>query len=103
MEAKKQKMAIQIQALSLIMLLMASPIMGWGCPRTNRRWCKDCIVNQMKKSCPTCYPVLHCMARCLWDGGFKTNCINKCNCYSCYPTLYDCKRCMTKCKCSCTN
>ncbi|GAU29872.1 hypothetical protein TSUD_379620 [Trifolium subterraneum] len=103
MEMKKQRMAIQIQALSLSILLMASPVMMLGCPPIFGRGCKDCIVYQMKTSCPACTSMLHCMARCLWDGGLTSDCINKCGCNTCYPTLYDCKKCMFKCQCNCAN
>ncbi|KAK7303374.1 hypothetical protein RJT34_14278 [Clitoria ternatea] len=101
LEMKQQRVAVQAQAVLLIMLVVASPIMS--CPPTDGSGCKDCIVNQMINSCPPCTPILHCMARCLWDGSSRPNCIKKCDCNNTYPTLSDCKRCMYKCKCSCLN
>lgn len=103
METKKRIVSFQLQAqaLLLVMMMVASPIMS--CPPTDGRGCKDCIVNQMKNACPPCTPILHCMARCLWDGSSRPNCIKKCDCNTTYPTLSDCKGCMSKCKCSCVN
>ena len=102
MEAKKKAMGVQVQALLLIMLVVvASPTLG--CTPSDGRGCKDCIVSQMRNACPSCMPILHCMAWCLWGGSPRPNCIKKCDCNNGYPTLSDCKRCMSKCKCSCLN
>uniref|UniRef100_A0A6N2K1W1 Uncharacterized protein n=1 Tax=Salix viminalis TaxID=40686 RepID=A0A6N2K1W1_SALVM len=60
--------------------------------------CKDC--HQMR-CCPTCVPILHCMARCLWGGSSRSKCITRCDCDGGKPTLSDCKKCMSRCKCSC--
>ncbi|ESW19651.1 hypothetical protein PHAVU_006G143300 [Phaseolus vulgaris] len=100
METKKLRVIVQVQVVLLIMTMVASPIMS--CPPTDGKSCKDCLVNQMKNVCPSCTPILHCMARCLWDGSSRPNCINKCNINDAYPALSDCKRCMSKCKCSCS-
>ncbi|KAI4295995.1 hypothetical protein L6164_035988 [Bauhinia variegata] len=98
---KKEPLMVQVQAVfMLIMLLAVAPTLG--CP-PNGKSCKDCIVDQMKHGCPPCMPILHCMARCLWGGTSRTNCVKKCDCNDGYPTLSDCKRCMSKCKCSCIN
>ncbi|KAL1358619.1 uncharacterized protein LOC107482830 [Arachis duranensis] len=103
MEAKKNAMGVQVEAVLVIMVVvMASPALS--CMPSDGMGCKDCIVNQMSSSCPSCTPILHCMARCLWGGGSRPYCISKCDCNKGgYPTLSDCKRCMFKCKCNCLN
>ncbi|KAK4259100.1 hypothetical protein QN277_005467 [Acacia crassicarpa] len=99
---KKQAMVIQAHAAAaaalVVIVMLVSPVLGCS---PSGRGCKDCIVNQLKQSCPPCSPILHCMARCLWDGTSRSVCIKKCDCNNGYPTLSDCKRCMLKCKCSC--
>ncbi|KAJ4704026.1 TNFR/CD27/30/40/95 cysteine-rich region [Melia azedarach] len=70
-------------------------------PAKDRSGCKDCIVDQMKYSCPSCVPLFHCMARCLWGGTARAKCIRKCDCDGGKPRLSDCKKCMARCKCSC--
>ncbi|CAL0301123.1 unnamed protein product [Lupinus luteus] len=101
MEGKKQTVAVQVKVVLLIMFVIASPSLG--CTPADGSGCKDCIVNQIKNDCPTCMPTLQCMARCLWNGNSRSNCVNNCNCNTAYPTLSGCKRCMSKCKCSCVN
>ncbi|PON91353.1 hypothetical protein TorRG33x02_129160 [Trema orientale] len=76
--------------------LMMSPALA--CPYHGSQ-CKDCILKQMKCSCTSCVPVLRCMARCLWGGSSRANCVRRCDCGS--PKLSDCKTCMSRCKCSC--
>ncbi|KAM7264289.1 hypothetical protein ACFE04_001972 [Oxalis oulophora] len=95
--------------VSLVSMLMVISFMMM--PRTvlactadhnnDRSGCKDCIVDQMKYDCPTCIPILRCMARCLWGGSSKGKCISKCDCHGGKPKLSDCKTCMARCKCSC--
>lgn len=66
METKKRIVSFQLQAqaLLLVMMMVASPIMS--CPPTDGRGCKDCIVNQMKNACPPNW----CMSKC------KCSCVN---------------------------
>ncbi|XP_022723215.1 uncharacterized protein LOC111280265 [Durio zibethinus] len=71
-----------------------------ACP-SNGSGCKDCILDQMKYSCPSCVPLIRCMARCLWGGTSSSNCINRCDCNGGKPRLSDCRKCMSRCKCSC--
>ncbi|XVF75240.1 hypothetical protein PTKIN_Ptkin13bG0171500 [Pterospermum kingtungense] len=100
MEGKK----LPTIALGMIMLLlmlwsMTSPAVA--CPSSNGSGCKDCILDQMKYGCPSCVPLLRCMARCLWGGASRSNCINRCDCNGGKPTLSSCKKCMSRCKCIC--
>ncbi|XP_062088513.1 uncharacterized protein LOC133795080 [Humulus lupulus] len=89
--------AIPILVLLLLWLMPAL----LACTYDGSR-CKDCILKQMKCGCPSCVPVLRCMAKCLWGGSSRANCIQRCNCGSNgNPKLSDCKKCMSKCKCSC--
>ncbi|KAL6197697.1 hypothetical protein ACLB2K_033303 [Fragaria x ananassa] len=83
--------------------VLANPASGCGCGTcpANDGECTSCIVNQMKFGCPKCVPILRCMARCLWGGTSRMNCIKKCDCGGGTPKLSDCKRCMARCKCSC--
>ncbi|XVF27996.1 hypothetical protein REPUB_Repub14bG0157700 [Reevesia pubescens] len=89
-------------ALGMMMLLMLwlmiSPALA--CP-SNGSGCKDCILDQMKYGCPSCVPLIRCMARCLWGGTSRSKCINRCDCNGGKPRLSDCKKCMSRCKCSC--
>ncbi|XVE87688.1 hypothetical protein DITRI_Ditri19aG0007700 [Diplodiscus trichospermus] len=90
-------------SLGMMMLLMlwssmTSPALA--CPSSGSG-CKDCIVEQMKYGCPSCVPLIRCMARCLWGGTARSNCINRCDCNGGKPRLSDCKKCMSRCKCSC--
>ncbi|KAK6269116.1 hypothetical protein QUC31_013276 [Theobroma cacao] len=98
MEGKK----LPTLALALMMLLMlcsmASPALA--CP-SNGSGCKACILDQMKYGCPSCVPLIRCMARCLWGGTSRSKCISRCDCNGGKPRLSDCKKCMSRCKCSC--
>ncbi|KAJ7967779.1 TNFR/CD27/30/40/95 cysteine-rich region [Quillaja saponaria] len=100
MEVNKQFTIAHVSLTLLMLWLVVFPVEG--CPPDGRT-CRDCILNQMKHDCPPCGPILHCMARCLWDGSSKPRCVKKCDCNgrNGYPTLSDCKRCMSRCKCSC--
>lgn len=82
----------------LILPSLIPPVLG--CPSDGTE-CKDCVLNQMKQSCPSCGPVLRCMARCLWAGKSREKCTKKCDCNGEWPKLSDCKNCMSKCRCSC--
>ncbi|XP_021895146.1 uncharacterized protein LOC110812633 [Carica papaya] len=98
MEEKK----LSTVSLALLMLLslwlMISP--ASACP-PDRSGCKGCIVDQMKYACPSCVPLLRCMAKCLWGGSSRPKCIKRCDCNAGKPRLSDCKQCMLRCKCSC--
>ena len=99
MEKNKQLSTMAaVLMLLLVFWLMISPALG--CPSDGSE-CKDCIVNQMRNGCPSCAPVLSCMARCLWGGASKSKCVKRCDCYGGKPRLSDCKKCMSRCKCSC--
>ncbi|KAL4628195.1 uncharacterized protein LOC142635633 [Castanea sativa] len=102
MEMKQQHSQLALVSmvlqLLLILWLVISPVVA--CP-TYGRDCKSCIRNELKFSCPPCAPILRCMARCLWGGNSRYDCVKRCDCNTGYPTLADCKRCMLKCKCSC--
>lgn len=77
MEEKK----LSTVSLALLMLLslwlMISP--ASACP-PDRSGCKGCIVDQMKYACPSCVPLLRCMAKCLWGGSSRPKCIKRCDC-----------------------
>ncbi|XP_062014824.1 uncharacterized protein LOC133731477 [Rosa rugosa] len=83
--------------------VLACPTTGGGCRSCPAKGgeCRSCIVNQMKFVCPRCVPILRCMARCLWGGSSRMNCVKKCDCGGGNPKLSDCKKCMARCKCSC--
>ncbi|ESR63100.1 hypothetical protein CICLE_v10017269mg [Citrus x clementina] len=101
MEKKLHKQTQGIVSVMLLVLwLMISPTLACG-PSPDASGCKDCIADQMKYGCPSCVPLLHCMARCLWGGTARAKCIHKCDCDGGKPTLSDCKKCMARCKCSC--
>ncbi|GLT41357.1 hypothetical protein SLA2020_154280 [Shorea laevis] len=89
-------------ALGLLLLLMLWFMIppGMACP-SDGSGCKECIVNQMKYGCPSCVPLLRCMARCLWSGTCRSDCIKRCDCGGGKPSLSECKKCMSRCKCSC--
>ncbi|XP_038711508.1 uncharacterized protein LOC120005765 [Tripterygium wilfordii] len=89
-----------VMFLAMIVLWSALMSPAVACP-PDRSQCKDCIVDQFKYGCPKCVPVLRCMARCLWGGTSKGNCVKRCDCNGGKPTLSDCKKCMSRCKCSC--
>ena len=86
-------------ALTLLLLLWLITSPALACPYNGSK-CKDCIVKQLKCGCPSCGPVLRCMARCLWGGSAKADCVKRCDCGG-GPKLSVCKKCMSKCKCSC--
>lgn len=98
---EKRLSALRVGSMMLLVVwwMVISP--ATGCPSDGGRGCKTCIVNQMKFGCPTCVPILRCMARCLWGGSSRPNCVKKCDCGGGNPKLSDCKRCMSHCKCSC--
>ncbi|XP_010646203.1 uncharacterized protein LOC104878122 [Vitis vinifera] len=99
MEKNKQLSTMAaVLMLQLVFWLTISPALS--CPSDGSE-CKDCIVNQMRNVCPSCAPVLSCMARCLWGGASKSKCVKRCDCYGGKPRLSDCKKCMSRCKCSC--
>ncbi|GMY36723.1 hypothetical protein FCV25MIE_31965 [Fagus crenata] len=99
MEGKQQHSKLAFMSMMLLMIwLVISPVLA--CP-PNGGQCKVCIVNQMKFGCPSCAPLLRCMAQCLWGGSSRYICVNRCNCNTGYPNLSACKTCMSKCKCSC--
>ncbi|XP_015878661.3 uncharacterized protein LOC107414952 [Ziziphus jujuba] len=98
MEKRLCALRVVPMMLLVVWLMMISP--AKGCPSDGRE-CKTCIVNQMKFGCPACAPILRCMARCLWSGSSRRNCIKRCDCGGGTPKLSDCKKCMSRCKCSC--
>ncbi|KAL5838777.1 hypothetical protein ACOSQ3_015946 [Xanthoceras sorbifolium] len=102
-EKKTLALVVSMMMLLMISFSMVSPALG--CPPTtakkDRSGCKNCVVDQMRYGCPSCVPLLHCMARCLWGGTSRTKCIQKCDCNGGKPKLSDCKKCMSRCKCSC--
>ncbi|KAB1221775.1 hypothetical protein CJ030_MR2G001466 [Morella rubra] len=85
--------------LMLLMLWLVT-LPALACP-SNGSECKHCIVAQMKYGCPSCVPVIRCMARCLWGGSSRYKCEKKCDCNGGSPKPVDCKICMSRCKCSC--
>ncbi|XP_050368194.1 uncharacterized protein LOC126786415 [Argentina anserina] len=107
---KKRRCALVVLPLMLLLMwqtalgeVLANPASGCGCQScpANGGECRTCIVNQMKFGCPTCVPILRCMARCLWGGSSRMNCTKKCDCGGGTPKPSDCKKCMARCKCSC--
>ncbi|PQQ21175.1 uncharacterized protein Pyn_04498 [Prunus yedoensis var. nudiflora] len=91
--------AVPLMMLLLLLWLFVFPALA--CPSDGIQ-CRDCVANQMKFGCPECTPVLRCMARCLWGGSSRANCVKRCNCGSGgKPKLSDCKKCMLRCKCNC--
>ncbi|XVE51017.1 hypothetical protein DITRI_Ditri02bG0004400 [Diplodiscus trichospermus] len=98
MEGKK----LPTLALAVFMLLLLSPMTSTtlAC-QSSGSGCKDCILDQMKCGCPSCAPLIRCMARCLWGGTSRSKCINRCDCNGGKPRLSDCKKCLSRCKCSC--
>ncbi|XP_041024006.1 uncharacterized protein LOC121264772 [Juglans microcarpa x Juglans regia] len=93
-------MEVPVPMMLLMILLVISPVGMLACT-PNGGECKDCIISQMKYGCPSCVPVIRCMARCLWAGSSRSNCVKRCDCNGGSPKLSDCKRCMSRCKCSC--
>ncbi|KAI3823825.1 hypothetical protein L1987_05268 [Smallanthus sonchifolius] len=80
-------------------------LIGWSmaCP-SNGGSCRNCISNAMRKDCPKCFPMMKCMARCLWSNNNtpKSKCVKQCDCDTgSYPRLSDCKSCLSQCKCIC--
>ncbi|CAK7345086.1 unnamed protein product [Dovyalis caffra] len=114
-EEKKKRLAFPVVLMMLLMFsLMISPALascssgGHGSKGSGGTkkppggsGCKDCVLDQMKYSCPNCVPILHCVARCLWGGSLIPKCTKRCDCDGGKPTLSDCKKCMSRCKCSC--
>ncbi|KAG4177931.1 hypothetical protein ERO13_A10G009400v2 [Gossypium hirsutum] len=99
MEGKKLlNSALGMMLLVTMMLSSMGSITAIACP-SNGNGCKDCIVEQIRYSCPSCVPLIRCMARCLWGGAARSTCISRCD--GGKPTLSDCKKCMSRCKCSC--
>ncbi|KAK4788843.1 hypothetical protein SAY86_020162 [Trapa natans] len=43
------------------------------------RKCGECITVQMKFWCPSCSPILKCMAWCLWGGKSRWQCTKRCD------------------------
>ncbi|KAG4123948.1 hypothetical protein ERO13_D10G009100v2 [Gossypium hirsutum] len=81
----------------LVMMMLSS--MGSITAIAYGNGCKDCIVEQVRYGCPSCVPLIRCMARCLWGVSARSSCISRCD--GGKPTLSDCKKCMSRCKCSC--
>ncbi|KAJ8759805.1 hypothetical protein K2173_009906 [Erythroxylum novogranatense] len=75
MEEKKRLAVVTLlMTLCLGMLLVSEET---ACtPDGGGSACKDCIVEQMKFSCPKCVPILQCMGRCLWGGSSRSRCSN---------------------------
>ncbi|KAK9935910.1 hypothetical protein M0R45_012783 [Rubus argutus] len=96
---EKRPSTLALVPLMMMMLLLLFPA-GLAC-QNNGGECRSCVVNQMKFGCPTCVPVLRCMARCLWGGSSRLKCVKRCDCGGGNPKLSDCKKCMAPCKCSC--
>ncbi|KAK9064254.1 hypothetical protein SSX86_015634 [Deinandra increscens subsp. villosa] len=86
-----------------LVLLIGWSVISLGCPSTNGGDCKSCISNAMRKDCPKCFPMMRCMARCLWNNNTpKSKCVKQCDCnIGSYPRLSDCKSCLSQCKCNC--
>ncbi|OAY33565.1 uncharacterized protein LOC110629573 [Manihot esculenta] len=103
METKKKLFTRRgLSLMFLILWLMViSPTVACPLASTAGSGCKECIVDQMKHGCPSCAPILRCMARCLWGGGSRSKCVKKCDCDGAMLRLSDCKKCMARCKCSC--
>ncbi|KAF9679365.1 hypothetical protein SADUNF_Sadunf06G0007400 [Salix dunnii] len=113
MEEKKGFAFPAVLMMLLMFSLMISPALAscssggsgakgsGGTKPSDGSGCKDCVLDQMKYGCPTCVPILHCMARCLWGGSPRSKCITRCDCDGGKPTLSECKKCMSRCKCSC--
>ncbi|KAL0310765.1 UNVERIFIED_CONTAM: hypothetical protein Sangu_2371200 [Sesamum angustifolium] len=102
MGQKDESPRTTILSLLLLILMSATALPNClGCPADGSH-CRNCIVNQMKTGCPGCVPIMQCMARCLWSGSSRSNCIKKCDCNGGYPRLADCRKCLSQCKCSCS-
>ncbi|GMI93272.1 hypothetical protein HRI_002996500 [Hibiscus trionum] len=101
MEGGKQPTFAPAMVLLLVVIWsMSSPALA--CPsKGDGNGCKDCVVEQMSYGCPSCVPLIRCMARCLWGGAARSDCMNRCECNDGKPTLSDCKKCLSRCKCSC--
>lgn len=101
---QQQQPPPKLALASIMMLLMIwsviSPAMAC---QPNGGECKVCIVEQLKFGCPSCVPVIRCMARCLWGGRSRSVCVNRCDCNGGSPKLSDCKKCLSRCKCSCVS
>ncbi|KAL4386878.1 hypothetical protein GQ457_09G001020 [Hibiscus cannabinus] len=101
MEGGKQlTFALLMLLLQMVLWPVNSPVMACT-SKGNGNGCKDCVVEQMRYGCPSCVPLIRCMARCLWGGAARSECMNRCECNDGKPTLSDCKKCMSRCKCSC--
>ncbi|KAM7525276.1 hypothetical protein LguiA_015178 [Lonicera macranthoides] len=101
MEEKQRWSAFAIVCV-LVLVMAMMVLQAQGCPSDGSD-CRSCIVNRMKSGCPSCEPIMRCMARCLWGGTSRNKCIKKCDCnVGGYPRLSDCKKCLSQCKCSCS-
>ncbi|KAL9996835.1 hypothetical protein Hdeb2414_s0006g00195711 [Helianthus debilis subsp. tardiflorus] len=89
-----------LMCLVLLSLIMSSPSLG--CSSDYGGDCRSCISNAMSRDCPKCFPIMKCMARCLWSNTPKSKCVKQCDCnVGSYPRLLDCKSCLSRCKCNC--
>lgn len=88
-----------VLVLLLVVLMALRPALACSSDGTD---CSTCIRNRMKFNCPACTSSMQCMARCLWAGTSRANCIKKCDCNKDYPRLADCKKCLVPCKCKCS-
>ncbi|XVF87839.1 hypothetical protein PTKIN_Ptkin18bG0153000 [Pterospermum kingtungense] len=102
MEDGKKLPTTLVLLLLIVLWSMVTYSPALACP-SNGSGCRNCILDQMKYGCPSCVPLIRCMARCLWGGTSRSNCIKRCDCDGGKPTLSDCKRCMSRCKCTCVS
>ncbi|KAK1430943.1 hypothetical protein QVD17_14079 [Tagetes erecta] len=85
----------------VLLIMVTSPCTSLGCSSKGGD-CKNCISNAMRKDCPKCFPIMKCMAKCLWANTPKSKCVKQCDCNTdSYPRLSDCKNCLSPCKCNC--
>ncbi|KAE7995289.1 hypothetical protein FH972_000107 [Carpinus fangiana] len=98
---KQQHEQAKLALVSMMLLMIWSAISPAQACQASGGECRVCIVEQLKFGCPSCVPVIRCMARCLWGGRSRSVCVKRCDCNGGGPKLSDCKKCLSRCKCSC--
>lgn len=101
---QRKEMAKKVSLMAVLLLFsLFVAIMQAQAYRSGGTECSECISERMKYGCPSCTPVLKCMARCLWGGRSRALCMKMCDCSSNggKVRLNNCKKCMSKCRCSC--